>query len=77
MGGSVRVLDAVGHGYANLFGYQDLQYLYIQGGFSPTEHLFGSLPPGRYTVHGTAGEHSAKKPVTLKGGERRVVMGLK
>jgi hypothetical protein len=75
--GSVRVLDAEGRDYANLFGYQDLQYLYIEGGFSPTEHRFGPLPPGRYTVHGTAGEYSAKKPVTLKGGERRVVMRLK
>jgi hypothetical protein len=75
--GSVRVLDAAGRDYANLFGYQDLQYLYVQGGFSPTEHRFGPLPPGRYTVHGQAGEHSAKKPVTLKGGERRVVMRLK
>ena len=30
-----------------------------------------------YTVHGQAGEYSAKKPVTLKGGERRVVMRLR
>jgi hypothetical protein len=75
--GSVRLLDAAGRDYANLFGYQDLQDLYIKGRFSPTEHRFGPLPPGRYVVHGQAGEDSAKKPVTLKGGERRVVLRLK
>ena len=75
--GSVRVLDAAGRDYANLFGFQDLQYLYVEGGFSPTEHRFGPLPPGRYVVHGETSEGSAKKPVTLNGGERRVVLRLK
>ncbi len=75
--GSVQVLDAAGRDYANLFGYADLKYLYLKGGFSPTEHRFGPLPPGKYVVHGEAAGGQAKKSVTLKGGERRVVMRLK
>lgn len=75
---SVRVEDERGRDVAALFGFQDLQVLYVDGGFSPTEHRLGPLAPGRYVVHAEAGGQSAKKPVTLEGEEeRKLVLRLK
>ncbi|MEM7518217.1 MAG: carboxypeptidase-like regulatory domain-containing protein, partial [Planctomycetota bacterium] len=77
---SLQVLDEDGHDWGAMFGIEDLQLLYGEGGFSPTEHRLGPLPPGKYKViaRGEDGK-KATKPVRIKAGEseRRVTLRLK
>ena len=76
--GSVRVVDEHGRDMAHLLGMADIQYLYGSGGFSPTEHRLGPLPPGRYVVHAEAEGRRASKPVVLRGeAERKLIVRLR
>ncbi len=74
----VRVTDSEGREWGGMFGMDDLQSLYMEGGFSPTEHRLGPLPAGRYRVEAENAEgKSTSKPVTLSGGERKLTLRLK
>ncbi|MFT5051557.1 MAG: hypothetical protein ACI8QZ_002976 [Chlamydiales bacterium] len=68
---SIRVVDSTGREWGGMFGMEDLQVLYLDGGFSPTEHRIGPLPPGKYRVYAESDGLSASKPVTLRGNEER------
>lgn len=75
---SVRVLDEDDREMGAMFGMQDLQKLYLEGGFSPSEHRLGPLPPGKYRVIAEGEGIRANKPVTIRGGgERKLTVRLK
>jgi hypothetical protein len=75
---TVRVLDENGHDMGVMFGMQDLQKRYLEGGFSPNEHRLGPLPPGKYRVIAEGEGIRANKPVTIRGGsERKITLRLK
>lgn len=78
-GASVIVRDKAGREWSGMFGAQDLQILYSEGGFSTKEQRLGPVPPGRYTIEATADGARAKKSVTVRAGmtERKVTLRLK
>jgi hypothetical protein len=76
---SVWVRDSEDRELTGMFSMEDLQNLYMKGGFSPTEHRIGPLPPGRYRVEATTEDGLADtKPVTLRAGdgERKLKLRL-
>lgn len=74
---SVRDTDS-GKDWASFFGMDDLQVLYMEGAFSPTEHRLGPLPPGKYRIEARSETGSKSKPVTLRGEpERKITLRLK
>jgi len=74
----VRVRDAEGREMGGMFSMQDLETLYMNGAFSPTEHRLGPLAPGRYEITARAADgRSATKRVLLGGApEKRVTLRL-
>ncbi len=76
---SVSVRDTKsGQDWSAFFGMEDLQVLYLEGEFSPTEHRLGPLPPGKYRVEAKSANGSKSKPVTVRGEpERKITMRLK
>lgn len=76
---SISVIDrTTGHDWAAFFGMDDLEVLYLDGGFSPTEHRIGPLPPGKYKIQARGDAGSKNKPVTLRGEpERKLTLRLK
>jgi len=68
---TIRIVDSTDREWGGMFGMEDLQVLYLDGGFSPNEHRVGPLPPGKYRVYAESDGLSAAKPVTLRGNEER------
>jgi protocatechuate 3,4-dioxygenase beta subunit len=64
---AVSVTDESGREMTGMFGMADLQALYMDGQFSPTEHRLGPLAPGRYTVSAVINGQVVTKKVRLKG----------
>lgn len=74
---SLSVRDSEGREWASFFGMDDLQVLYLDGDFSPTEHRLGPLPPGKYKVVARSGGSERSKPVSLRGeAERKITLRL-
>ena len=65
---AISVVDTkTGQDWAAFFGVEDLQVLYLEGGFSPTEHRLGPLPPGKYRIRANGEAGTKTKPVSLRG----------
>jgi len=78
--GTLRVVDDEGREVSAMIGMEDIQALYMQGGFSPTEHRLGPLPPGRYKVFATFPDgETATRSVLLRAGdeEKRLTVRLR
>ncbi len=74
----VQITDSAGRDVTALLGIADIQALYQEGSFSPTEHRIGPLHPGKYKVHAwTDDGKSAKKNVVVEAGEREQRFTLK
>jgi len=75
---TIRVEDSEGREMTGMFGLQDLQKLYLEGGFSRTEHRLGPLAPGKYRIYAESNGLRTSKPVTIRGGdERKLTLRLK
>ncbi|MFT5152353.1 MAG: hypothetical protein ACI841_002351, partial [Planctomycetota bacterium] len=77
---SLRVVDEDGRELTGMFSMADLQHIYMDGTFSPTEHRLGPLAPGKYRVEAwTSDGKRAAKSVTVRAGavERKLTLRLK
>ena len=74
----VSVRDNDGNEVSSMLSMSDIQVLYMEGAFSPTEHRLGPLPPGKYEVTATANGKTATKNVRLKGEpEKRIIVRIR
>ncbi|MCP3914518.1 MAG: carboxypeptidase regulatory-like domain-containing protein [bacterium] len=69
----LQIVDDEGRDVGGMFGMQDLQVLYLEGAFSPTEHRLGPLPPGKYKVFAEANGKRASKTVRLRGDAEKMM----
>ena len=73
--GTLSVRDEAGREMTGMFGMDDLQALYMDGEFSPTERRIGPLPPGRYRVIAVIDGDRVERSVRVNGeATRRVAL---